>query len=327
MFARALVLVAAALGLFALPSCQSREDKERELTEQCKKDDPCKKQGLCTGLCNPEPCRCVVGSNADCTQSIGCGSTGQCTAKDGKCIIASNDDCARGAACKASGSCTAKDGICVVGSDADCTQSELCKNQHKCAAKSSACVDASLSPALLNPALTNEQAPATFKVKFSTTKGDFVVEVTTAWAPLGAERLYNLVKIGYYNDVAVYKADTATAEFGINGNPEVSAVWHESAIKDDPPKQANDRGYVAFAKSRPNARWAPLVVHLKANRDLDQVGYAPIGRVVQGMNVVDSLKKAQASATPDAAKLQTGGNTYLKASFPQLDYVKSASVL
>ena len=98
MSALARVLVAAAIALFAFSSCQSREEKERELTEQCKKDEPCKKQGLCTGTCNPEPCRCVVASNADCQQSMGCGATGQCTAKDGKCIVATNDDCAKGAA-------------------------------------------------------------------------------------------------------------------------------------------------------------------------------------------------------------------------------------
>src|SRR6267378_536301 len=185
MFATARVFAAAALALALVPSCQSKEDKERELTEQCKKDDPCKKQGLCTGLCTPEPCRCVVATNVDCQQSIACGSSGQCSAKDGKCVVATNDDCAKGAACKASGFCTAKDGICVVGTDADCSQSELCKNQHKCSAKNSACFDASFSPALLNPALTNEQAPEKFKVKFTTAKGDFVLEITKAWAPLG----------------------------------------------------------------------------------------------------------------------------------------------
>jgi hypothetical protein len=165
------VLVAAAIAMLAMTSCQSREEKERELTEECKKEDPCKKQGLCTGTCNPEPCHCVVATNADCAQAIACGASGQCTAKDGKCVVATNDDCAKGAACKASGFCTAKDGICVVGTDADCSQSELCKNLHKCSAKNSACIDASFSPALLNPALTNEQAPEKFKVKFTTAKG------------------------------------------------------------------------------------------------------------------------------------------------------------
>jgi peptidyl-prolyl cis-trans isomerase A (cyclophilin A) len=325
------ISMAFALALLALASCQSREDRERALTDQCKQEAPCKKQGLCTGRCAPEPCVCVVGGAADCTQSESCASTGQCTAKDGKCVVASNDDCVRATPCKSAGLCTAKEGLCVVGSDSDCQQSELCKNQHKCAAKSSACIDASFSPALLNPALTNEQAPDKFRVKFTTTRGDFVVEVTRAWAPLGAERLYNLVKIGYFTDNAFYKVDGSTAEFGIHGNPEVSAAWHEAMVRDEPPKQPNERGYVAFAKSRPNSRWAPLVIHLKNNRDLDQVGYTPIGRVTQGMNVVDALSRARGAdsnaANPDAVKLQTGGNVYLKASFPQLDYVTSAALL
>jgi len=189
--------------------------------------------------------------------------------------------------------------------------------------RSGACADAAFSPALLNPSLANEQAPDKFKVKFTTSKGDFVVEVTKAWAPLGAERLYNLVKVGYYTDVAFYRVDDSTAEFGIHGKPEISAAWAEMAMKDDPPKQPNDRGYVAFPRSRPNTRWAPLVVHLKNNRELDQVGYAPVGRVVQGMNVLDALSRVNG----DATKVQSGGDTYLKASFPKLDYVKSASLL
>jgi peptidyl-prolyl cis-trans isomerase A (cyclophilin A) len=320
MLVRARVTILVVLALFVFSACQSREEKERTLTQQCKQEAPCKKQGLCTGLCSPEPCRCVVASNADCAQSLGCSSTGQCTVKDGKCVVATNNDCSRATPCKASGYCTAKDGVCVVSSDSDCSQSDICKNQQKCVARNGACADPSFNPALLNPALTNEQAPEKFKVKFTTTKGDFVVEVTRAWAPLGAERLYNLAKIGYYNDVAFYRVDDSSAEFGIHGKPEVSAAWAEVAIKDDPPKQPNDRGYV---RARPNARWGPLVVYLKNSRELDQVGYAPVGRVIQGMNVLDSLSKAKG----DIARVQAGGNSYLRASLPQLDYVKSASLL
>ncbi len=320
---RACVTTVIALALLASFACQSREEKERTLTQQCKQEGPCKKQGLCTGLCSPEPCRCVVGSSADCAQSLGCSSTGLCTSKDGKCVVGSNEDCSRGAPCKASGFCTAKDGVCVVSSDSDCSQSELCKNQHRCVARNGACVDPAFNPALLNPSLTNEQAPEKFKVKFTTSKGDFVVEVTRAWAPLAAERLYTLVKIGYYTDVAFYRVDDSSVEFGIHGKPEVSAAWAELAMKDDPPKQPNDRGYLGFVRPRPNGRWAPLVVYLKNSRELDQVGYSPVARVVQGMNVLDSLSKA----TGEAAKIQAGGNTYLKASLPQLDYVKSASLL
>src|SRR5262249_11165466 len=167
---------------------------------------------------------------------IACSASGQCSAKDGKCVVATNDDCAKGVACKTAGFCTAKNGTCVVGADADCSHSDLCKAQHKCVARNEACVDPDFNPALLNPTLTNEQAPDKFKVKFATSKGDFVVEVTRDWAPYGAERLYNLVKIGYYTNVAFYRVDSSQAEFGIHGKPDVSAAWHDAAIKDDPPK-------------------------------------------------------------------------------------------
>jgi peptidyl-prolyl cis-trans isomerase A (cyclophilin A) len=328
MSAHARVSFLVALTLTALLSCESLQDRERALTDQCKKDTPCKKQGLCTGRCSPEPCVCVVGSTADCQQSSLCETTGACTAQGGKCVIASNADCAKTASCKASGFCTANDGTCVVASDADCNQSDLCKNMHKCSVKNGSCIDASFNPALLNPALLgDQQVPDKFKVKFDTTKGDFVVEVTRAWSPLGAERLYGLVKIGYFSNVAFYKADASGVQFGISGNPEITTVWREAMFRDDPPKQPNDRGYVAFVKTGPNMRWAPLMIHTTGNRQLDQVGHAPIGRVVQGMDVVDSVTKDRTDPAPDAVRLQTVGDAYLKASFPKIPYVKSASLL
>ena len=185
-------------------------------------------------------------------------------------------------------------------------------------------MDVDFVPAQLNPALAKEQAPEVFKVKFSTTKGDFVVEVTRAWAPLGAERIYNLVKINYYKDVAFYRVDDTQAEFGISGKPEITAAWQENKMRDDPRKQNNDRGFVAFATSGPNTRWAPLVIHLKSDRKLDEVGWTPVGKVIQGLEVVESLGKGQ---VPDKVKLLGGGNKYLKGASPQLDYVKSATLL
>jgi peptidyl-prolyl cis-trans isomerase A (cyclophilin A) len=329
MFGYARVSILVALALPSLLSCESLQDRERALTDQCKKDTPCKSQGLCTGRCSPEPCVCVVGSAADCEQSTLCSSTGACTAANGKCVIATNTDCARTASCKAAGFCTAKDGTCVVGNDADCTKSELCKNSHKCSAKNGACFDASFNPALLNPALLgDQQVPDKFKVKFATSKGDFVVEVTRAWSPLGAERLLGLVKIGYFANVAFFKADDTGVHFGIHGNPEVTSVWREAMIRDDSAaKQPNDRGYVAFSKTGPNMRWAPLIIHTASNRQLDQVGYAPVGRVVQGMDVIDALAKERVEPGPDPVKLQTLGDGYLKASFPKTAYVTGASLL
>jgi len=316
-----------ALAMVLLPSCESREDKEKELTAQCQREAPCKKQGMCTGRCSPEPCICVVANDADCQQSAECEALGKCSLKDGKCVVSTNADCARAVGCKPSGLCTAKDGACIVGSDNDCKQSDLCKGQQRCSMKNNACIDASFNPALINPALTKEQPPDKFKVKFTTAKGDFVIEVQKAWAPLAAERFYNLVKIGYYNDDAIYRIDGNTVEFGVNGKPEVSAAWMETKIQDEAPKQPNDRGYVVFPKSRPNSRWAPLAIHTKSNTDLDQAGYAPFGKVIQGMNVVDSLTRMPVAKSPDPAKIQQGGNSYLKTSFPELEYVKSAALL
>jgi len=332
MFTRVRFAIVVALAPLLLPSCESQAERERALTEKCKKDDPCKKQGLCTGKCSPEPCRCAVASDADCAQAAPCVGQGKCSAKDGKCVVATNADCAKGTMCKSSGFCSAKDGNCIVVSDDDCKQSEMCTAQHKCAAKNGACVDAAFNPALLNPALAGDHAPEKFKVKFSTTKGDITVEVTRAWAPLGADRLFNLVKIGYYKDSAFFRVDGSEAEFGISGTPEVNTAWLEAKLHDDPPKQPNDRGMVAFSVSGPNSRWAPLLIHQKTNHDLDKVGYAPLGKVVSGMEVVDSLYKDYGEGPPngkgpDRVKLQGGGNTYLKKSFPQLDYVTGATLL
>ncbi len=316
-----------ALVLLLLPSCQTPAEKEHELTDQCHREGPCKKQGLCTGRCTPEPCVCVVATSADCQQSAECESLGKCSAQDGKCVVASNADCARAMGCKPSGLCTAKDGACIVGSDGDCQRSELCQNQQRCSMKSGACVDASFNPALLNPALANAQPPDRFKVKLTTAKGDFVIEVQKAWAPLAAERFYNLVKIGYYNDNAIYRIDGNTVEFGVHGKPDISAVWLETKMQDEAPKQPNDRGYVVFPKPRPNFRWAPLAIHTKNNTDLDGAGYAPFGKVIQGMNVVDSLTRMPVAKSPDPAKIQQGGNAYLKTAFPDLEYIKSATLV
>ena len=158
-----------------------------------------------------------------------------------------------------------------------------------------------------------------------------MIEVTRAWAPIAADRFYNLVKIGYYNEAGFYRVDGAQAEFGVHGKPEVSAVWMSMKLKDDPNKQSNDRGTVAFPRPYPNSRWAPVVIHTKDNRDLNQVGYAPFGKVVQGMNVVDGLTKnageaAAGSKPPDMDKLVHGGNAFLKANYPQMDFITSVSL-
>ncbi len=140
--------------------------------------------------------------------------------------------------------------------------------------------------------------------------------------------MYHLARIGYFKKVAFYKVDGEGILFGIHGNPEVSAAWRDAKIRDEPPKRPNDRGYVAFTKTGPHTRWAPLVIHLKNNRSLDQVGYAPIGKVVEGMSVLDTLAKRPGfeGSPPDPVKLQTMGDAYLKPSFPQIESIKSTAV-
>lgn len=321
------------LGLFVVTSCQSVQDKEKELTAQCKRDWPCKKSGLCTGKCTPEPCVCAAVAPADCTSSTDCNGVGQCTPKDGRCVVATNSDCAHVAACKATGVCTAKDGTCVVGSDADCAQADICKDQHKCAMKAGACIDANFNPALLEPNRAGETAPDKYKAKFVTAKGEFTVEVTRAWAPFAADRFYNLVKIGYYNDSGVYRVNDTQAEFGVHGNPEVSAAWFGMKMKDEPNKQSNEKGTLVFPRPYPTSRWAPIVINLKDNRDLDKVGSTPFGKIISGMNVVEAFAKNQGdgappgSKPPELEKVIHGGNEFLKKNFPQMEFIKAATLM
>ncbi|KAF0126098.1 MAG: cyclophilin type peptidyl-prolyl cis-trans isomerase [Elusimicrobia bacterium] len=189
-----------------------------------------------------------------------------------------------------------------------------------------------MSP-LLNPAGLTEQAPASFKVLFNTTKGDFTLEVNRDWSPLGADRFYNLVKAGYFTDVAFFRVIGGfMAQFGIHGDPKVSAAWRGARIQDDPVKQSNKRGYVSYAMAGPNTRTTQLFISFGDNSQLDSMGFSPFGKVVSGMEIVDSLHDGYGEGAPngrgpDQGRVQTQGNSYLKADFPKLDYIKSASLL
>ena len=327
------VIVACALGVWLL-GCESRADKERRLTDECKKDEPCRTSGLCTGSCAIEPCRCVAATNADCAQTPACGSTGQCSAREGKCVIGSTEDCRHSTMCKSLGLCTEKAGSCAIGSADDCKRSELCTVQRKCTFDKGACKGEEVSPALRNPLLSGDQAPEKFKAKFTTTKGDFVVEITRAWAPLGADRFYNLIKVGFFKDVAFYRVvDGFVVQFGIHGDPDIQSAWRENRIGDDPRKQSNERGMIAFAMDGPKSRSTELVISLKDNRDrLDKVGVAPIGKMIDGLKVVESLYKEYGDKPPngkgpDPAQVIISGNSLLKKSFPNLDYITGAALL
>lgn len=188
-----------------------------------------------------------------------------------------------------------------------------------------------MSP-LLNPAELTEQAPASFKAVFKTTKGDFTVEVNRDWSPLGADRFYNLVKNGYFDDVAFFRVIGGfMAQFGIHGDPKVSAAWRGARIQDDPVKQSNERGYISYAMAGPNTRTTQLFINFGDNSQLDSMGFSPFGKVVSGMEVVDSLysgygEGAPSGRGPDQGRVQMQGNAYLKADFPKMDYIKSVSL-
>jgi peptidyl-prolyl cis-trans isomerase A (cyclophilin A) len=189
-----------------------------------------------------------------------------------------------------------------------------------------------MSP-LLNPAGLTEQAPASFKVLFSTTKGDFTLEVSRDWSPLGADRFYNLVRNGYFTDIAFFRVIGGfMAQFGIHGDPRVSAAWRGARIQDDPVKQSNKRGYISYAMAGPNTRTTQLFINFGDNSQLDSMGFSPFGKVVSGMDVVDAIYNGYGEGAPngrgpDQGRVQMQGNAYLKADFPKMDYIKSASIL
>ena len=185
---------------------------------------------------------------------------------------------------------------------------------------------------LENPAGLREQAPATYKARFDTTKGVFVIEVTRAWAPKGADRFYNLVKYGFYDNVRFFRVISGfMVQFGINGDPTIMARWRGAQIGDDQVTQSNKRGMITFAMAGPNTRTSQVFINFNDNSQLDQSGFAPFGRVLSGMNVVDAINAeygegAPRGRGPDQSRLQNEGNAYLAKDFPRLDYIKKATI-
>ena len=157
--------------------------------------------------------------------------------------------------------------------------------------------------ALKNPAEMKETAPATYKAKFETSAGDFVVEVHRAWAPKGADRFYNLVKHGFFDDCRFFRVvPNFMVQFGINGDPAVQTNWVNNRIADDPVKESNKRGYITFATAGPNSRTTQVFINFADNTGLDRQGFAPFGTVTTGMEVVDKINAqygAEAGAGAD----------------------------
>ncbi len=167
-----------------------------------------------------------------------------------------------------------------------------------------------------------------------TTKGSFVIECTRVWAPQGVDRFYNLVKAGYFTDIAFFRAiEGFMCQFGIHGDPAVSAVWRDAKIPDDTVGAAsNTPGMVTFAMAGPATRTTQFFINFGENSNLDSMGFPPIGKVTEGMAVVNSLNTEYGEGAPQGRgpaqqKVQMEGNAYLKSAFPNLDYIKSASLL
>jgi peptidyl-prolyl cis-trans isomerase A (cyclophilin A) len=193
---------------------------------------------------------------------------------------------------------------------------------------------AEVHPALLDPALAQEEAPKTYRVRFETTKGDFVVEVHRKWAKKGATRFYNLVRIGFFDDAAFFRVvDGFMVQFGIHGDPGVAAAWQEAAIKDDMVLKSNRRGRITFANAGRHTRTTQVFINFTdRNAVLDAQGFAPFGEVVGGMEVVDALYKGYGEGAPQGSGPRQGmirahGNAYLRQEFPELDYVIRARVI
>jgi peptidyl-prolyl cis-trans isomerase A (cyclophilin A) len=191
------------------------------------------------------------------------------------------------------------------------------------------------SPAnqLLEPGKLTGQAPPSFAVKFTTGKGDFVVQVQREWAPHGADRFYNLVKAGFYDGARFFRTvEGFMVQFGINGDPAVSRAWKDANIPDDPVKESNVRGFVTFATAGPNTRTTQIFINYVDNTRLDPLGFSPFGKVIAGQEVVDALYHGYGEGPPkgqgpDQDRIEAEGNAYLDKEYPLLDAVKTARLV
>lgn len=186
------------------------------------------------------------------------------------------------------------------------------------------------SETLMNPASPEmtQTAPEQFKVRMETTAGTFVIEVQRDWAPQGADRFYNLIRAGYYDQTRFFRVvPNFIVQWGMHGDPAVTAAWTNARIADDPVVEGNARGTVTFAKTNsPNSRTTQLFINLVDNGRLDGMGFAPFGRVVEGMEVVEAINP-EYGEQPNQGKILKEGNAYLEKSFPNLTYIQQAMVI
>lgn len=175
--------------------------------------------------------------------------------------------------------------------------------------------------------------PDSFRARFETSAGDFVIEVHRAWAPRGADRFYDLVRSGYYDNARFFRVISGfMVQFGLHGDPKVSSEWRERRIPDDPVRRTNVRGMVTFATAGPGTRTTQVFINFGNNDRLDAMGFAPFGQVIEGMDVVDRLyagygEGAPQGRGPNQGRIQMEGNAYLERAFPKLDYVRRATIM
>jgi len=190
----------------------------------------------------------------------------------------------------------------------------------------------SKAPEPAAPAKVVEHAPDVFRVKFETSKGDFIVQVNKAWAPMGADRFFELVQSKFFDGGRFFRVmPRFMVQFGINGDPKISELWANARMKDDPVKQSNTKGRITFATSGPASRTTEVFINYVDNARLDKQGFAPFGEVTSGMDVVEKFYSfygdvAPRGNGPNQSRIETEGNAYLERDFPRLDYIKKASV-
>ena len=207
------------------------------------------------------------------------------------------------------------------------TKSDTTKAAPKAATPAKAAPKAA-APDLLNPSSMKARAPEVFRAKLTTTKGDVVLEINRAWAPIGADRFYNLVRAGFFTNVAFFRVvPRFMVQFGISPRPDVARAWENAQIIDDPVKQSNKRGRITFAKTgAPNSRTTQVFINYVDNVFLDPQGFAPVGEVVEGMENVDKIYSGYGES-PDQGRLHSEGKAYSDKAFPMLDKVVSASIV
>ena len=190
------------------------------------------------------------------------------------------------------------------------------------------------SLALYMPEKANLKAPPVFTARFTTSKGVFDITVHRDWAPYGADRFYNLVKAGFFDNAIFFRVVQGfMVQFGIHGDPKIASKWEAAQIPDDKNSgHSNSRGMVTYATAGPNTRTTQVFISFKDNSFLDNQGFTPFGQVTKGMDVVDKLYNGYGDGPPqgmgpDQGRIQSEGNAYLKKEFPKMDYIKTAVIV